>query len=952
MRANRKDISKQNLTEEDRDSLITVCKRFQELQLNIPILSVFEGRESKIRENPFLAFRASSKSSLTLVTEAIATCNCRNESLFKLDSTHAELCNVEVDGPLYRRLVEFFKSLAQNAPTHIAIAFRKISMDDRMNLQLRAQSSISSFRETDSGVGLTPDTQSSESADSRTTSTSTNATSERVDYELVEEKSKRNSGVQLPFSHITTVCRNKDFFGQEHVLDQIDQEFFPRETTQDQAESSTDNTAIPRSFVLCGMGGIGKTEVAIEYLFSRRHKFDAVFWVYADTTQKLAAQFSTIASELGLKGTDSKLDEVAAREMVKLWLSDPTGHYLHEDPAKNTQLKWLLVFDNADNPDIMYDWLPTEGPGSMLVTTRYPYMKENTYRLPMGLDLSPLEPSVGAAMLCKFSGRTGEPDATEAGTRIVQRLGCLPLAIAQMSAIIRRKHLSLNEFEEYYNENPRNLHRQRIPGSLGNYKQTVWTTWAVEQLSPAALAVLKVLSVVDPDRVPEKVLTDGADKVSLENFPKTKSAYFEARTELIQTSLVARNMATSELRLHRLVQDVVRETMAEEDLRSIFAAAVVLLSSLWPYVSGTDPTRNQAWRYRIAEKYTTHIVRLENLFGDSIRFRSYDGTTDSGILFSSFGWYLYERNSYGLAIIFAELSTIILQAAIDSGNGNDREVAHWLGEDHDTLSLAKIMSGVGDGMDDIKTWIQILFENIRKYKLKEDTLALGMAYNILAVSYISKEEVDDAIKSWRLSYDTIKNVKDYPQFSETWPAVNLALVLIQEGRLAEAEELLVPVLDEHEDVLGMNDKTTVESGQIWRTMGNLRVAQERYDEGLRFHERAVENLRAVNGDKHEFTGDCLYAVAKDYLRREDFMKALSALEGALTTYTDDYHKPQAARALWKKGLLVKSMDNVIEGDALLARAMQLRHDLRPDDRRPVEDLTDQDWDSLVFYYHR
>ncbi|KAL9097860.1 MAG: hypothetical protein Q9165_000186 [Trypethelium subeluteriae] len=811
MRANRKDISKQNLTEEEKNSLITICKRFQELQLPIPILSVFEGKESKIRENPFLAFRASSKSSLTLVTEALARCNCRNESLFKVDSTHAELCNVEVDGPLYRRLVEFFKSLTQNAPTHIAIAFRKISMDDRMNLRLRAQSSISSFREeTDSGAGLTPDTQSSKPANKRTPSTSTTMTSEQVDYELIEEKSKGTLGVQLPFSHITTVCRNKDFFGQEHVLDQIDQEFFPQEITENQAESLTDSTVVPRSFVLCGMGGIGKTEVAIEYLFSRRHKFDAVFWIYADTSQKLAAQFSAIASELGLKVTDAKLDEITAREVVKKWLSDPVGHYLHEDSAKSTRFNWLLVFDNADDPDIMYDWLPTEGPGSMLVTSRYPYLKENTYRLSMGLDVSPLEPNVGGAMLCKFCGRTDEPDAKEVSTRIVQRLGCLPLAIAQMSAIIRRKHLSLNEFEEYYNENPKSLHKQRIPGSLGNYQQNVSTTWAIEQLSPAALAVLKVLSVVDPDRVPEKVLTDGAAKVSLEGFPKTKPAYFEARTELIQTSLVARNMATSELRLHRLVQDVVRETMAEEDLQSIFAAAVMLLSSVWPYVSGTDPTRNQAWRYRIAEKFTTHIVRLENLFGDSIRFGSYEGTTDSGILFSSFGWYLYERNSYGMAITFAELSIIILQAALDSGNEYDREVAHWLGEDHDTLSLAKIMSGVGDGMEDTKIWIRILFENIRKYKLKEDTLALGMAYNILAVSYISKGEVGDAIKSWRLSYDTIKNVKDYPQFSETWPAVNLALVLIQEGRLAEAEELLVPVLDEHEDVLGTNDKTTVE----------------------------------------------------------------------------------------------------------------------------------------------
>ncbi|KAI9664019.1 MAG: hypothetical protein M1821_007510 [Bathelium mastoideum] len=953
MKANRRDISKQNLTEEEQASIVTVCQRFQELQLPILVLSVYEGKETKVRENLLQSWRTHSKSSQTLITEKLATCNYRNESLFKVDSTHAELGNVEVDGPLYQCLVEFFQTLADNAPTQVALAFRKVSVEEHADLKLEPQSSISSFRGgAASAAESTPDSQLSELVDSQTSLTTKSAASGGNRQEAAGNELRGRLGVQFPFSHVATLCRNKDFFGQEHILDQIDQVFFRQKATRNRADASKGNEAEPRSFALCGMGGIGKTEVATEYVLSRQHKFDAVFWIYADTTQKLAAQFSAIAKELGLEEKDTNLDDVAAREMVKEWLAEPVGYYPREDAEDATEVTWLLVFDNADDPDVLYDWFPSQGPGSVLVTSRYPYMKENAHRLSVGLDVSPLEPTLGGKMLCKLSGREDDLDASGISTRIVERLGGLPLAVAQMSGIIRRKHLSLNEFDEYYTENAKNLHDLHIRGSLGSYQQTVSTTWAVEQLSPAAQAVLKVLSVLDPDQISEKILVEGAKKVALDDFPKTKAVYFEARTELIQTSLIARNMATSELRIHRLVQDVVRETMDQEQLRLIFAGAIVLLSSVWPYVSGTDPTRNQSWRYTVADRYTAHIIRLEKLFEEDIRSRSYDGTAESGILFSSFAWYSYEHGSYQFPIPFAEIAIIILQTAVDKDRGDEREVTHWLGEAYDSLSQTSIMTGVGDGMKDTKRWIQILFDRIQKYKLSSDSQALGIAYNQLAVSHISKGEVEDAINSWRLAYETIKSSKNAPQFSETWPAVNLALVLIQEGRASEVEEFLIPVLNEHEEVLGRDDNTTVESGQIWRTMGNLRVAQERYDEGLDFHKRALENLKAVVGIKHDFTGDCFYTVANDYLRQNDDIKALTALEGALVAYKDEYHKPQIARALWKKGLLAKSVGNTIEGDILLTRAIKLRRELQPDDKRPLEELTDKDWDNLVFYWHR
>ncbi len=210
---------------------------------------------------------------------------------------------------------------------------------------------------------------------------------------------------------------------------------------------------------------------------------------------------------------------------------------------------WLMVLDNADDPDILYDWLPAQGPGCILVTSRYLYTKENVYRLGNGLDLAPLSPKDGGKMLRKLSERQEEADAVATSTQIVELLGGLPLAISQMSGITRQKHLALKDFEEWYREDSKALHSLKVRGMLSNYQYTVGTVWAVEQMSVSAQTLLKVLSVLDPDRIPEELLMDGMKDVNVPHYLVKKHHYFSARAELIHGSLVSRNMATNELRI-------------------------------------------------------------------------------------------------------------------------------------------------------------------------------------------------------------------------------------------------------------------------------------------------------------------------------------------------------------------------------------------------------------------
>ena len=293
---------------------------------------------------------------------------------------------------------------------------------------------------------------------------------------------------------------------------------------------------------LCGRGGIRKTELAIQYVSSRQNKFDAIFWIYSDIIRKLATAFNEIAQELGLT-SKSNSNEVAAREAVKEWLSNPFG-FLDKDTLSDdiVDAKWLLIFDNADDPDIIYDWWPTTGVGSILVTSRESLAKEGFYPLSAGIDLKPFHPEEAGTLLRKLSHRQSEVNGRQSCIRIATILGGLPLVITQMSRIIRRRHLLLEEFEEYYKANAKSLYEMRLARGQTSYDRTISTVWAIEELPKPAMALLKVLFLLDPDRIPEDLLTHGAKNMKLDDYPTKKPAYYDTRAELISSSLVTRNM--------------------------------------------------------------------------------------------------------------------------------------------------------------------------------------------------------------------------------------------------------------------------------------------------------------------------------------------------------------------------------------------------------------------------
>lgn len=376
---------------------------------------------------------------------------------------------------------------------------------------------------------------------------------------------------------------NRNFSGREDVLALIGESLLP--TKMKMVSSESDGL---KQFALCGLGGLGKTEIALEFVLRNQAQFDAVFWVRADAVAKLNEAYSDIASKLGLEDPSESRSHVVSRELLKGWLSKPWKANPKTDDAFDSaapnfvEATWLVVFDNADDPYILTDYWPS-GAGSILITSRDPLAKNLFSTQPSGLDLEPFSDDEGSALLTKLTQAAGVEEDM-AAKHINERLGGLPLAISQMASVIQRQYLSLAEFLEIYEDRSEHaqLHGMKFDLSTKNYPHSMSTVWAFEKLSPSAKSLLNLIAFLDPDGIQEQLLSDALPELYGKVVTPISTVYREARTELIQASLVKRNKLTSELSVHRIVQDVLRAKLADDDLVTLFGLAVRLVWTHWP----------------------------------------------------------------------------------------------------------------------------------------------------------------------------------------------------------------------------------------------------------------------------------------------------------------------------------------------------------------------------------
>ena len=320
---------------------------------------------------------------------------------------------------------------------------------------------------------------------------------------------------------------------------------------------------------LSGLGGVGKTQTAVEY--AHRHLDDYVytFWATAHSREALVSGYLAVAGLLKLTESDAK-DQTLAVDAVKRWLGSHEG--------------WLLILDNADDIGMARKFIPPGKSGHVLLTTRTRAVGA-VARL---VEIPEMGTEEGALFLLRRANYVGENAALDLASKadratalkIATQLDGLPLALDQAAAYIEETDCGLSGYLSLCQTHGPELLELR--GALASdHPDPVATTWAlsfenIERANTAAAELLRFCAFLSPDGIPEEVFSEGAPELGpvLGAVATDAFALNSAFSEILQYSLLRRDANAGTLEIHRLVQDVLKQAM-DKDMQSLWAERAV-----------------------------------------------------------------------------------------------------------------------------------------------------------------------------------------------------------------------------------------------------------------------------------------------------------------------------------------------------------------------------------------
>jgi tetratricopeptide (TPR) repeat protein len=376
------------------------------------------------------------------------------------------------------------------------------------------------------------------------------------------------------------------------------------------------------------LGGIGKTQTAVEYAYRYRDAYQFVLWVQANTSETLLSNFVTLAGLLKLPEQDAQEQQIVV-QALKQWFEMHSG--------------WLLIFDNADDLAMIQDYLPEGNMGHTLLTTRAQAMGG----LARKIELDTLGPAEGAVLLLRRAGIIAHDAALDSASPadralaidIVGVMDGLPLALDQAGAYIEETNESLSSYLTIYHQQRAELLKRR-GGLVPIHPDSVATTWSlafeqVERDNPAAIELMRFCAFLAPDAIPEELIQEGAPHLGpiLHPVAADRSRLNAALAALLNYSLLRRDAATHTLSIHRLVQAVILDEMDEQTQQHWAERAVRAVKQVFPFDEPAPWPRSQ--------RYLPHALACEALI------RQWDITLDeAAALLNNAGGYLRARGQY------------------------------------------------------------------------------------------------------------------------------------------------------------------------------------------------------------------------------------------------------------------------------------------------------------------
>ncbi len=668
---------------------------------------------------------------------------------------------------------------------------------------------------------------------------------------------------------------------------------------------------------LSGLGGIGKTQIAIEYAYRCREGrkgypgYEAILFTRADTPTALLAGYTAIARALGLIMSRPDDPQQVAAE-VRHWLE--------------THDRWLLLCDNTDDPDLLEPYRPRNARGHLLLTSRAHRFKADL-GIKRPITLHTLRPDEAIAFLFDRSGRIPEDESAaerQTAAQLAADLGYFPLALEQAAGYIvaqeKRFAAYLQDFrkreQELLNASPPETGDYRTSANDREYR-TVATTWdlnfrVIEEADPASAELLRLSAFLAPDAIPAEIIIGGAAQLGpplsdrfadLEDETAIERAYDDLLAPLLRYSLIEKDREARTYSLHRMVQSVQRDRL-KTDRRDWSERVARIVCAVFPNVEFGN------WD-QCARLLAHALACLEHARKEKVE------TKERGLLSIRAGSYLNERGLYiEVELLFLE-GAGIYRTILPDGHP---EIAFGLN------CLAILYANQGRYAEAEPLHVEALA--IRRKALPEEHPDIASSLNYLAVLYANQGRYVEAEPLYQEAL-TIRR----KTLSEEHPATavcltNLAMLYANQGRYAEAEPL-------HVEALAIRRKALPEGHpDIASSLNYLAVLyanRNRAGEAEPLHVEALAIRRKALPEGHPDIALSLNYLAVLYANQGRYTEAEPLYKEALAICVKALPEghPSLAQSLNNLAVLYANQDRSGEAEPLYREALAMQRKALP-----------------------
>jgi KaiC/GvpD/RAD55 family RecA-like ATPase len=585
--------------------------------------------------------------------------------------------------------------------------------------------------------------------------------------------------------------RNPHFTGRDVLLEEVRHKLLAKPNAAVQA--------------LHGPGGIGKTQVALEYAYRYAGQYDLVWWVDAEQSEQVSARYAELAARVGVAKPDAGVETNARYALEYLRAHD----------------RWLIVLDNAEDPLALRTWLPDGTGGHVLITARNPAWSKIVPGLPLGVFSR-------EESLAYLTGRLPTLSA-ERAQALAESLGDLPLALAQAAGVLG-DGMPADRYLEILGTNTAELlgHGEVYDYPVPLAAAVTIATQRLDLEHPEATAVLRLAAFLGPEPIPTEWLVAGRPALrSVPGDPEDFRWPGNALQPLARYGLAV--VGPDQFQVHRLTQAVLRHRVGGSDVVRDDVAA--LLTAVDP----GDPEVPSSWPRWAA--LTPHLTDMLPYLDSRPELRPTLLNAPKYLVRSA-----QYQAAYALAATLHETWLVSL--------GKD---------DPDTLRAAHMVTWALGGLDEherVLPLVEDLLERRRRVLGEEDPDTLHSAHD-LAVTLMNLDRFDEA-------YDQIRDVVERrstligPDHPDTLRSgLSLGTVLGHLGRHRESSTTLTDVLRRQRRVLPEDHPARL------RTLHMLGLATSYLgmkNEGLNLLTQALRGHRRALGGHHPDTLDTAHSV--------------------------------------------------------------------------------------------